>query len=424
MSDVALRTDLSRRAAAKAAMELRSNPSSNGVASVSVHTDPRAVLAEWQDLAERSPATPYQRPAWILPWIDTVGASLGITPMIVLARDADGRGVALLPLGLQRQGVLTLSSFLGAKDSNFNMGLFRPGTTWTREALHALLRRAGAESRDRIDLFAFRNQPHDWQGAANPLLALARQPSPSFAYKATLCPDPDLFLKAHLSRETRKKLRQKRTRLGDLGTVTVVEVRTAAESAEVLDAFMVQRMARNVASGLCSHDLPALRRFLDRTVGGDGPIAFYGLRCGDRIVATLGGVRCGDRFSGMLTSFTAEAEFARTSPGELILAEVMRRHCAAGFATFDLGIGEARYKETYCPEVEELFDSLVPLTPRGHLFARAEGLRLQLKRGIKQSRWAWPMVQRLRRASASLAGGRIAAARSGDGPGEAARLQD
>ena len=121
-------------------------------------------------------------------------------------------------------------------------------------------------------------------------------------------------------------------------------------------------------------------------------------------MATLGGARHGDRFSGMLTSFAAEPDIARASPGELLLIEVMRRHCAAGFATFDLGVGEARYKETYCPDTQELFDSLVPMTARGRVFAGAEAIRLQLKRAIKQSAWAWPLAQRLRRARAALGG--------------------
>ena len=186
-----------------------------------------------------------------------------------------------------------------------------------------------------------------------------------------------------------------------------------AEIAEVLDAFVEQRTTRCAAYGLPVDEIPLLRRFLDRATapagpGGEaaGPVEFHGLRCGSRIVATLGGVRRRGRFSGMLTSFTAHADLKRTSPGELLLAEVMRHDCEKGTATFDLGVGEARYKETYCPDVEPLFDSLVPLTPRGHVHARAEALKLQAKRSIKQSRWAWPLVQRLRKLRAALSRGR------------------
>ncbi len=364
-------------------------------ASVEVHREPHAVVDAWRGLAAVAPASPYQSPDWLLPWIETVGAETGLEPLIVLARNGEGRAVALLPLGLRRRGGVGIASFLGAKDSNFNMGLFAPGPAWTGGAVRDLLVDAAVAAG--IDLFALRNQPHEWQGAANPLAALPHQPSPSFAYKATLAADPELFLRGRLSRDTRKKVRQKANRLRALGPVSLAESRTPGDAAELLDAFVAQRRARNAASGIAVDELSGLRRFLDRSVGADGPIKFYGLRCGDRIVATLAGTGAGGRFCGMLTSFDADPETARTSPGELLLSEVMKLHCSAGYATFDLGIGEARYKESYCPEVQPLFDSLVGVTPRGRLFARAEAARLQLKRAVKQSRWAWALARRLRR---------------------------
>ena len=395
-------------------------------ASVTVYTDARAALPAWRELAAAAPSTPYQEPAWVLPWLDTIGASLGIAPFIVVARDADGRPTALLPLGLQRQGSLAVASFLGAKNSNFNMSLFRPGIAWSRAAIEALLRRAALEAGTGPDLFVLRNQPLSWQGCPNPFTALQHQPSPSFAYKTTLDADPETFLKAHLSRDSRKKLRQKMNRLRGLGPVRMADTSSGDDVAIVLDAFMAQRTARNRSAGLGCDDLPAMRRFLDATVGRGGPVSFFALLCGDRVVATLGGVRHGTRFSGMLTSFTAEPDIARTSPGELLLGEVMTLHGAAGFTAFDLGIGEARYKESYCPDVEELFDSLVPVSVRGHLVARLEGLRLQAKRAIKQSPWAWPLAQRVRRARAALAARpwRVSAAPSGGLPDEAARHED
>jgi CelD/BcsL family acetyltransferase involved in cellulose biosynthesis len=373
----------------------RSIVPSRPFASVEVHAHPRAVIDDWSALAAAA-GSPYQSPGWVLPWIETVGAASGVTPFVVVARDADGRAVALLPLGLHRRGGLTVASFLGAKDSNFNMGLFAPGPSWTADAIRALLLDSAAGGSG-IDLFALRNQPLAWEGTANPLAALPQQPSPSFAYKATLEPDADAFLRGRLSRDTRKKVRQKLNRLRALGPVSLAEARTRGEAADLLDAFTTQRRLRNVASGIPTDELAGLRGFLDRTVGGDGPVTLYGLRCGERIVATLAGTRAQNRFCGMLTSFDADPEIARTSPGELLLSEVIKVHCAAGYTTFDLGVGEARYKESYCPEVEPLFDSLVGVTPRGRAFAWAEAGRLHVKRTIKQSSWAWPLAQRLRR---------------------------
>ena len=402
MSHVALQSRPSIAGDARRAAGDRSALPSRPFATVEVHADARLLADEWRALAAEAPVSPYQSPDWVLPWVETVGADSGVVPFIVVARDSSGKLAALLPLGVTRRRGLTVASFLGAKDSNFNMGLFRPGPAWTRESIRDLLVESATHGELRVDLLTLRNQPHDWQGAANPLAVLPHQPSPSFAYKATLVPDPEAFLRGRLSRDTRKKVRQKANRLRALGAVSLVEARSRADTEELLDAFTAQRRARHAASGLSGEDLPGIRRFLDRTVGDAGPVSLYGLRCGDRIVATLAGIRAKGRFCGMLTSFAAEPEVARTSPGELLLSEVIRIHCSAGYTTFDLGIGEARYKESYCPEVQPLFDSVVAVTARGRLSAQIETGRLRLKRAIKQSRWAWPLAQQVRRARRAL----------------------
>ena len=40
--------------------------------------------------------------------------------------------------------------------------------------------------------------------------------------------------------------------------------------------------------------------------------------------------------------------------------------CERGFNKFDLGIGDAAYKQVYCKDAEPLYDSVVPITAAGH----------------------------------------------------------
>ena len=386
------------------------------IATVEVHTDPRAARAAWRELDAIAAASPYQSPEWLLPWIDTIGTASGVTPLIIVARGQDGSPLALLPFGLVRRNSFTVAVFLGARDSNFNMGLFRPGQTWTRTGVQDLLARAAAASPRRVDAFVLINQPLGWDNVANPFAMLDHQPSPSFAYKGGLTSQADDFLRGRLSREGRKKLRQKLNKLQAIGPVSVRRATSPADLVETLDAFVEQRRARSRARGLLTDDLPALRDFLNRVTdphassqagGGVAPVTFYALRCGERVVATFGGTRRGRRFSGMLMSFAADPDIAKASPGELLLSEVLKLHCAEGLATVDLGIGEARYKTAYCPDVELLFDCVLPVTARGRLYATTELLRLSAKRAIKQSTWAWPLVQRLRRFLRRPSGGRL-----------------
>lgn len=372
-----------------------------------VYREPEDAAEAWRELEALAPISPYQTRRWLLAWIDASARAAEVAPFLAVAYDAEERPVALLPFGTWQHGPLTLCGFLGGKDSNFNLGLFRPGPEWTHSELLRLLHESAKAAGPPVDAFVLHNQPHAWDGIPNPLAQLAGQASPSFAYKVALTPDPDQYLKQNLSRESRKKLRQKTARMKALGRVEHRTARTAAEARAVLDAFVEQRMARCAALGLSAGDLPRQRAFLDRAAVPQGdapPVELHALYCDDRILATFAGATHGRRFCGMVMSFDSHPDLLRTSPGEILLASLIKTKCEAGLTTFDLGIGEARYKDTYCPDPEPLFDTLVGISLRGQLFTRIERGRLLAKRTVKQSAWAWRMVQSIRRARRRLSG--------------------
>jgi CelD/BcsL family acetyltransferase involved in cellulose biosynthesis len=77
---------------------------------------------------------------------------------------------------------------------------------------------------------------------------------------------------------------------------------------------------------------------------------------------------------------------------------VVREAIARGLKTFDLGVGEARYKDEACEAEEELFDSAVGITALGRLAALAFRLRQRAKRRIKHSPRLFSLFNRLRAA--------------------------
>lgn len=367
---------------------------------VEVFRDPAQASAIWERLEAVAAVSPYQTWRWLRPWLETTGNALGVSPFIIAAFDHEDAPLALLPFCTWKQGMLTVAGFLGGRDSNFNIGLFRPGPAWSAAAVLRLLRGAVRAGAVPVDLFVLRNQPHQWEGVANPLTLLPHQPSPSFGYKVALFRDPAEFARQNLSRDNRKKLRKKVARLEAQGPVEHVVAHTPEAGASILEAFVAQRRARCLALGLGAADLPEIRAFLQRsTILGmaQPPVELHALYCGNRIVATFGGTSHRDRFCGMVMSFDGDPEISRSSPGEILLESVIRSKCSEGFSVFDLGIGEARYKEIYCPEVEPLFDSLVTVSGRGTLFAVGERIRLRVKREIKQSHRAWAAVRFVRR---------------------------
>jgi CelD/BcsL family acetyltransferase involved in cellulose biosynthesis len=373
-----------------------------------VYDDLAPARAAWVELEQLAAGSPYQTYEFLDAWQRTIGRAQGVTPMIVVARDAAGRISAVLPLGRSRRGVVWAAEFLGGAHANFRMGLFRPGLEASRAAIVAVLRRAARMTRPRVDVFWLANQPVSWQGAANPMAILPRRPSPSFGYKSALSPDFALWHANHHARDTRRKLRNKRLRLNALGPVSLVLAQDEATARTVLAAFGRQKEARLRAARLPNpYADPVTTRFLEiaATEGlaqGVQALTLFALMSGERVLATLGGVARGGRFCGAFISHDPDPAIARCSPGQLLILEAVRDLGARGFSTFDLGVGEADYKESTCEADEPLFDTAVAATWLGFLFGKSALLRQRIKRRIKRTPWARRIAGALQRRASAL----------------------
>jgi CelD/BcsL family acetyltransferase involved in cellulose biosynthesis len=351
----------------------------------------------WTTLAPEASASPYQSFDFARAWFTTIGAAEGATPLIVVARDDVGQPVGLLPFARTARGPLRFGVFLGGKDSNFNLGLFRSGGAWSRDDVAALLAAAAAQATPRLDAFLLMNQPSSWGGIANPLADGQTQPSPSFAYASALPGDFSLWLDAHASKDAKKKMRKKRARLEATAPVVHGRVAGAQEIERALAAFHVERRARTEALGV--HDpyaSVAAHAFLAQ-LARDGALELHTLSHGDRIIAVFGALPGVARLSGLFIGHDGDPEIARSSPGEIMVHAVVADAIARGFVAFDLGVGEARYKDEACEIVEPLFDSAFAFTFKGRFAAWAFLAARRVKRSVKRSARLRALHARLRR---------------------------
>ena len=363
-----------------------------------------AARSDWKRLEATAPASPYQRIRWAEAWAGTIGNASRLRPCIIVAYDNAGAPVALLSLVRRVQAGLRIAAFLGGKDSNANLGLFAHPERWDEIAVKRLL--GETSKRAGIDLFVLRNQPETWEGHSNPLLLLGRQPSPSAGRMAAL----DQELSMRLSKHARKTLRQKDTRLRELGTVEHRVMRTPAEAEALVAAYMLQKSTRLETTGIAmpSGTFAAFLRNGALPAIDDAPaIELHALVCGDEIAATFAGAGHRGRFSGMVIGFDQRPAFARCSPGDLLIAAVLTDLRARGFASFDLGIGEARYKETFCNTTEPMFDSLIGTTLRGSYASLIVARLLWIKRGLKRSPRTSSLIRQFRTAVNRIRSGRL-----------------
>jgi CelD/BcsL family acetyltransferase involved in cellulose biosynthesis len=355
------------------------------------------VRLAWMALAPEASASPYQTFDFARAWFATIGAAEGATPLIVVARDDIGQPVALLPFARTARGPLRFAVFLGGKDSNFNLGLFRSGGAWSRDDVAALLGAAAVLATPRLDAFLLMNQPSSWRGIANPLADGETQPSPSFAYASALPGDFSLWLDAHASKEAKKKMRKKRARL----EATAPLVRSRAAGAQEIDralaAFHVERRARTEALGVPDPYASAAAQAFLAQLARDGALELHTLSHGDRIIAVFGALPGAERLSGLFIGHDGDPEIARSSPGEIMVHALVSDAIARGFVAFDLGVGEARYKDEACEIVESLFDSAFAFTFKGRFAAWAFLAARRAKRSVKRSPRLKALHGRLRR---------------------------
>jgi CelD/BcsL family acetyltransferase involved in cellulose biosynthesis len=175
----------------------------------------------------------------------------------------------------------------------------------------------------------------------------------------------------------------------------------------VLDAFFKQKSARMRQLGLPDvFGAPGVRRFIEAAVeakdGRPAPIELYALSVDDMVVATMGGIAARGRFCAMFNSIQP-GRFAAESPGEQLIVRLVRACCERGLDTFDLGVGQSRYKHLFCEDAEPLFDSYLPLTGAGQMPALAFSAAAAGKRALKQHPALWSVVRSVRRLRGRLA---------------------
>lgn len=376
------------------------------IARVEIFDDLTVAEPHWRALElVDSLATPYQRYDFLKHWQRHVGSNSGMTPFIVVGFNQESEPLFLLPLGSQPLGGLIGLEFLGGKHANFNMAL------WRRDVAAAIgadgLRNVLAALSGHADVLKLVNQPLTWGGATNPFALLPHQRAANYGFSGALVPDFDALLRARSNSEARKKMRKKERTLASFGELRFERATEPDDVRRVIDAFFKQKSARMRALGMSdAFSLPGVRRFIEaaateQLLDGKPLIELYALSVDDIIVATMGGIVGSGRFCAMFNSII-QGRFAVESPGEQLILRLVRACCERELLTFDLGIGEARYKNLLCGDAEPLFDSYISLSAAGRLPAIAFALGAATKRAIKTQPALWSIVGAFRRLRARL----------------------
>jgi CelD/BcsL family acetyltransferase involved in cellulose biosynthesis len=350
----------------------------------------------WKEFEQQAVSTPYQGYDWCRAWYEHVSPALGETPCPVLVRAKDGTPLLLLPLAIKNVASLRIARFIGLSHSNFNMPVIAPQALdlYDGETLAALLTRIGRHLH--LDAFWLHNQPYEWLHHKNPMAQLAHIASPSFAYSATLPASGKEFFEQHYeSSSQRKRLRNKQNHFARLGNFAFIKAGTEKERLAILDAFYGHKKEWFHNRGIRNtFEPPFIRRFFEQ-VSLD-TLELYAFRDDKRVAAAFGTMVKDGRMTSLFTSISNDEQLMRGSPGEILLLNLMMDCCDRGLASFDLGVGEAAYKNHFCPIEEPLFDTAFPLSFKGRIASRLWLGLHHFKRYAKKRPRLLHILQRLR----------------------------
>jgi CelD/BcsL family acetyltransferase involved in cellulose biosynthesis len=372
------------------------------IADVDIVTDIGLIEPIWRALEGRDQlSTPYQRFDLLSIWQHAVGSRDHVSPFIVIAYDAERRPLLLLPLALQSCHGVRIASFMGGKHTTFNMALW--DTNFAREASAEDLAVLLSKLRERAaaDMLALTQQPRSWRDVPNPLALLPHQASVNGCPVLTM--PPGAALAALIGNSLRRRLKTKEGKFKTLPGYRYHVASTDAEIGRLLDWFFHTkplRMAEQKLPNVFAE--PGVEDFIRgacmaKLADGGRAIDIHALECDEEVIALFAGVADDHRFSMMFNTYTMSGH-SRFSPGLILMRSIIDDYAGRGYGALDLGIGSDDYKRMFCKGDEAIFDSFVPLSPRGRLAVAAMSAINRGKRLVKHNQTLFRLAQRLRRA--------------------------
>ena len=372
------------------------------VARVDILHDLGQVATIWRSLEDQQYfSTPFQRFDFLMSWHRQVGERDKLQPFIVIAYDVEHRPLLLLPLALRHRHGVRTACFMGGKHATFNMALWHRdfAASATIADLRTLV--SGIAACRRADVLALHQQPLRWRDLPNPLALLPHQPSVNDCPVLTMAPGagPGTLI----SNSFRRRLKGKERKLQALPGYRYYAAASDTDIIRLVDWFFRVKPLRMAEQRLPNVFAEAgVEEFIRsaciaRLAAGGRAINIHALECDDEVIAIFAGVADAQRFSMMFNTYTM-SDLSRHSPGLVLMREIIDDYARQGYRALDLGSGSDDYKRFFCKSDEPVFDSFIPVSPRGKLAASAMSGINRAKYLVKHNRRLFNLAQTLRSA--------------------------
>ncbi|MCJ8521692.1 CelD/BcsL family acetyltransferase involved in cellulose biosynthesis [Pseudorhizobium tarimense] len=366
-----------------------------------VVTTPSLIEAEWRSL-EILPRNSLNQG---FDWASTWWSAQNLSPLI-LRGQMGGRTVMLLPLEVVPSYGLKTARFPGERFNNINTGLFSADFPVLSGDDLSAFRDAIIECLAPFaDTLVLDTMPEVWNEARNPFADFATRQNPNPSFQLPLHPSMEETIAQLNAKTRRKRYRSQCRRLEAIGGFSHDCPDTAQGQHALLDLFFRQKAERFAGFGLPDvFQPPEIQLFfhdlIDRSIGvRDYPLRMHALRLhgeNEGSIVALGGL---SRKGGhVLCQFASidDKLCPDASPGELLFWLMIEEVCQEDATVFDFGVGDQRYKHSWCPVTTVTQDLVLPLTAKGRLAMPILDALAQLRVTVKRNPKIYASIQKAR----------------------------
>jgi CelD/BcsL family acetyltransferase involved in cellulose biosynthesis len=343
----------------------------------------------WRRLETHAVCTAYQSFDWCNIWVNRVGSSLAITPVIVVAENYFGEVLFILPLQKRKRFGLTIIEALSAPLGAYAFGLFHSdfyaskAQDWFEANLSTIIALL-----PKHDVFRLADIVEIVAGKSNPLRVGGSLVSANQCHVIDLHSDFQTFYEAKRPGRRRRYLRNRDAKLDAMGRVTF-DLPTNDHDIRATMAVMFTDQEKRLAE-LGVHNVFSENEkqfFVDLALqeAATGRLMRpFRLTLDDTILAVISGVYFNKTFWALISSL-ADHDARKHSPGDYALRGAIKKMCEVGAEHYDFSVGDADYKSQWSDRQLQLYLILRARTLPGLALATVMLAKEKTKRIVKAS---------------------------------------
>jgi CelD/BcsL family acetyltransferase involved in cellulose biosynthesis len=334
--------------------------------------------ADWPSIADGRDLRMYifQSREFLDIWLDTIGKASRVEPCFVVVRDSDRRPVLYLPLIIETKFNVRLLRFMDCGVADYNAPIVAADRTLSRQEFHDVWADVLAllPGFDVIDL---KKIASDVAGAVNPLTYLDCTPFGDSGHAIVLTRLRDQTDTRRAVVRLRRKLQTHAKGLSRIGELRFIVDPDAAEAAPVAERLLElkrQKFQRTSTPDFLS--APGVERFYREMMspGRLGTIAqLSALTIGNTVASAHLGFIGRGRFYYIFPAY--DTAFGRYRVGHLLMQHLVDQSVAQDFDAFDLGIGDASYKNKWATHHLALHSHERATTAAGRVYLQMRRVR-------------------------------------------------